>query len=327
MYKWLVLFGAGMAAPFVLAQEAPAVTLAAAAFSASSPAATPDYVLGPDDVIRVWMLGVDEAGDTPVRIDSNGWIALPLVGRIQAGGLTTEQLTTQLIERLKSQIRNPQVSVSIADFGSQPATVLGAVNSPGVHQLRGRKTLAEVLALAGGLRADAGSTVRISRPAANGVPPLPAATLTPDGKFEVTEIKTKEFLDAKAPQNNFLIQPYDVITVPVGEVIYVIGAVVHPGAFPLNENETISTLQALSLAQGLATAPSPGASRILRSVPGSSERKEIPLDLKKVMAGKGEDIALLPDDILFVPTSNSKKAGIRAIEAAIYATTGVIIWR
>jgi hypothetical protein len=45
------------------------------------------------------------------------------------------------------------------------------------------------------------------------------------------------------------------------------------------------------------------------------------------MAGKAEDFTLHPNDILFIPTSTAKRAGLRAVEAAIYATTGVIIWR
>jgi hypothetical protein len=51
------------------------------------------------------------------------------------------------------------------------------------------------------------------------------------------------------------------------------------------------------------------------------------LDLKKVLAGKGEDLQLRPNDILFVPTSTPKKAITRALEAAVQTATGVVIWR
>jgi len=85
-------------------------------------------------------------------------------------------------------------------------------------------------------------------------------------------------------------------------------------------------LQALSMAEGLGPMPKPQDSKILRLVPGSDERKEIPVDLKKVMSGKAEDMALRANDILFVPDSTAKKITARALEAVIQTATGVIIW-
>ena len=231
-----------------------------------------------------------------------------------------------LTEKMKSQIRNPKVSISITEFGSQPVAVMGAVNTPGVHQLRGRKTLAEVLALAGGLRPDAGYKVRISRPVENGPLPLLGAKTTEDGKFQVADVRTKEFLEAKNPSDNILILPHDLITVPPAEMVYVIGAVHKPGGFLLNDHETVSALQALALAEGLGSTPSPSNSRILRTVPGATERQEIQVDLKKILAGKSEDIGLRPNDILFVPTSNGKKVAIRALETMVSTASGLAIF-
>ncbi len=313
----------------ILAGVTLALSLAHAQTALPPATASPikEYVLGPDDVLRIWVLGADEIGQAPIPIDSNGWISLPLVGRVQAGGLTVEELRAELTDKLKSEIRDPRVSVSITDFGSQPVAVVGAVNTPGVHQLRGRKTLAEVIASAGGLRTDAGATIRITRPAANGPLPLNSAKPSPDGEFAMAEVKTVDFLDAKNPADNILIRPHDVVTVPTAEMIYVIGAVRKPGAFVLHEHESMSALQVLSMAEGLGTTPSAGESRILRTIPGTTERKEIPLDLKKIMAGRAEDVALRPNDILFVPTSNGKRIAIRAMEAAISAGTGLVIFR
>ncbi len=285
-----------------------------------------EYVLGPDDVLKIWVLGVDEIGETPIRVDSNGWISLPLVGRVQAGGLTVEELRVALVKKLQKDLRDPNVSVSITDFGSQPVAVVGAVNTPGVHQLRGRKTLAEVIALAGGLRPDAGYNIRISRPTESGTLPLPSPTLAPDGKFWVGEVKTQDFLAATNPSDNILIRPHDVITVPTADMVYVIGAVRKPGAFVLHERETMSILQALSMAEGLGPTPAPGDSRILRTEPGAPKRREIPVDVKKIMAGHAEDLALRANDILFVPPSHGKMAALRTLDAAITAGTGLLIF-
>ena len=72
-----------------------------------------------------------------------------------------EKLKALLVEKLSAEVRVPVVSVDIVEYGSQPVSIVGAVASPGVHQLRGRKTLIEMLSLAGGIRADAGSVSAI----------------------------------------------------------------------------------------------------------------------------------------------------------------------
>src|SRR5579884_1999149 len=147
------------------------------------------YILGPDDSLKIWALGVDEITDKPVRIDTSGFLDLPLIGRVHAAGLTVNQLEGNLIQRLSSEIRDPRVSVEVVDFGSQPVTVIGAVTQPGVHQLQGRKTLAEVLSLAGGLKDDCGPKINISRSLKWGAIPLPNAKNDSTGKFSIADVR------------------------------------------------------------------------------------------------------------------------------------------
>src|SRR5438876_580086 len=104
------------------------------------------YVLGRDDVITIRVTDAEEIGDQPVRIDPNGYIDLPMAGRLRAAGLTMEQLKAALVSRLKTYLNQPEVTVSIAEVHSQPVSVIGAVNTPGVIQLQGNKTLFEILA-------------------------------------------------------------------------------------------------------------------------------------------------------------------------------------
>lgn len=285
------------------------------------------YILGPDDSLKIWALGVDEITDKPVRIDTSGYLDLPLIGRVQAAGLTVNQLRENLIQRFSSEIRDPRVSVEVVDFGSQPVTVIGAVNQPGVHQLQGRKTLAEVLSLAGGLKLECGPKINVSRSRKWGDIPLPNAKTDPTGQYSVADVEVKELLAAKNPALNIAIQPNDVITVPQAEMVYVIGEVKKPGGIVLNEKSSVSVLEALSYAEGLGATPATGKSKILRPIPGSTQRQEIALDLKKVLAGKGEDVALRPNDILFVPTNTPKKAFTKAAEAALQTAAGVAIYR
>ena len=285
------------------------------------------YLLGSDDTLKIWALGIEEISDKPVRIDPSGDIDLPVVGKVHARGLSLEQLKGQLLQRLAKEVLKPQVSVEIVDFGSQPVSVMGAVNHPGVFQLRGRKTLMEVVSTADGLRPDAGPHVTISREIQYGALPLPGAKPDPTGKYSIAEVGVKELLGGENPSQNILMLPHDVVTVPVAEAVFVMGEVKKPGEVALKSNASITVMQALASAEGMGPTPAPQDSRIIRIVPGTAERKEIPVDLKKIMAGTAEDVAMRPNDILIVPPSAPKKVVARVIEAAIQTATGVAIWR
>jgi polysaccharide export outer membrane protein len=301
------------------------IALSAMTLWAQRPPST--YTLGPDDQIIVRALDLEEIKDQPVRIDMNGNINLPLVGRVHAAGLTVEQLERQLVKLLKAYLQDPTVTVAVNEFRSQPVSVLGAVNKPGVHQLQGRKTLFEVLSLAEGLRNDAGNTIKITRRKEWGGLPLSTAKDDPTGQFSVADVNVKSAMEGRSPQENILIMPYDVISVPRAELVYVIGSVRRAGGFVLNEREAISVLQALSLAEGLERTAAPQNARILRPAPDPSKRTEIPVDVKKILAGKSNDVPLQANDILFVPNSVAKSAALRTFEAAVQIGTGVVIYR
>ena len=285
------------------------------------------YVLGADDQITVRVIGVEEFDGKPVRLDVDGTIKLPLAGRVRAAGLTIEQLEAEITQSLKSYVREPEVVVAVTEFRSQPVSVIGSVRSPGVHQLQGRKTLVEVLSLAGGLAEDAGYRVKITRRLEWGPIPLAGASNDLPKGYSVAEVSLRGILEATKPEENILIKPNDVISVPRAEMVYVTGQVHRSGGFVLNGRQTMTVLQALSLAGGMDTASSPQHSRILRASHDSSERAEVPIDLKRIMDGKANDVPLQPDDILFIPSSVPKKAAIRAIEAAIQVGTGIAIFR
>lgn len=292
--------------------------------SGFAPAPVAEYVLGARDKISIWALAPDELNSQPVTLDAAGYVTLPLLGRVHAGGLTTEQLGNELARRLSRIVNKPEVSVSIVEYRSQPVSILGAVNKPGVYQLEGNKTLVEALSTAEGLRKDAGSTIEITRRATSAAIPLRSARQ--EGNFIRATIDVRTLVDGTNPKSNILLQPNDVITVPRAQLVYVVGEVEKPGGFPLEERESISVLQALSMAGGLSRTSAPGQTRILRqSSPG--ERTEIHLDLRKILAGKNSDVALQREDILFIPTNTGKKVSLRVIEAAIQTGTGIAIWR
>jgi len=291
----------------------------------SGPAAA-SYILGPDDEIVIQALHTTEITDKPFRIDSTGSITVPMVGRVHAGGLNVGQLENELTSRLTSYVREPEVTVRVTEFKSQPVSVMGAVKTPGVYHLRGRITLMEVLSAAGGLEQEAGSTVKITRQNECGIAPLENGQPDSSGRFTISEVMLKPLMEAQNPSNNVLICANDLIVVPRAKLIYVIGEVHKPGGFVLRDKETLSILEALSMSEGMTHAAGGKNARILRAQSGQTQRQEIPVNLSQVLNGKAEDLKLKPDDILYVPDSKPKTAAARGAEAAIQMLTGVVIW-
>jgi polysaccharide export outer membrane protein len=298
-----------------------------AAPAAGAEQALSGYVLGPNDQISINLQDVKEIEFRPARVDMSGSINLPYAGRLKVEGLTVEQTEQEIIKRLKTYVQNPVLTVEVTEFGSQPVSVLGAVQKPGVHQLRGHKTLFEVLSLAEGLRPDAGNTLKVTRPKEWGPIPLATARVDSSGEFSVAELSVRSIMEARNPQENIVVRPHDVISVPRAQLIYVVGCVRRPGGFVLGEKEAVSVLQAISLAEGLDRAAAPDKAKILRGAEGSAQRTEIAVDVKKLLENKGADVPLQPNDVLFIPNSAAKSAALRSLEAGIQMATGVVIWR
>ncbi len=285
------------------------------------------YTLGPGDLIVVQVLDMEELGRDPYPIDMRGNISLPVAGRIHASGLTVEQLEETIAQRLKSALKDPQVTVGLREMRSQPVSVLGSLKNPGVYQVQGNKTLLEMLSMAGGLSPEAGYSVRIARQKAWGQIPLPGAALDETGQFWTAEIGVKEIMDAISPEKNIQVKPNDVITVPRGQMVYVMGAVKKSGGFVLGEREKTTALEALSMAEGTASFSKEGDARILRKTSDPNKRLEIPVNLAKVLKGQSKDVPMEADDILYVPMSKGKRALGRSAEAAITVGTGLAIYR
>lgn len=289
------------------------------------------YLLGSDDEVAIWVADVPELSNNAGRaltIDSGGFVNIPMAGRMAIAGLTAAEAEKAIAERLKLYIKNPQVTVSLTQMRSRPVSVVGSVNSPGVHQIRGEKPLLEVIAMAGGLRNDAGSMVTLTRPIENGPIPLPFAAPDPAGKFSVAEISLSAMMRGDHPEYNTPVMPNDVISVHRAEMVYVVGDVVRSGGFVLNEKKSLSVLQALSLAGGIARTAAPGKSKIIRGgIEDPNNRVEVAVDLKRILSGKQQDVPLYPDDVLFVPDNGAKKIAVRSAEAVLQTLTGILIFR
>ena len=110
-----------------------------------------DYVIGVEDKLTIRVFEVKELSFDNEQVDASGDIELPLIGKVAAAGMTTAQLEREIAGRLGERyLQSPQVSVSVAEGASEKVTVEGEVKNPGVFQIKGRTTLMQAIALAGG---------------------------------------------------------------------------------------------------------------------------------------------------------------------------------
>jgi polysaccharide export outer membrane protein len=263
----------------------------------------PNYTLGPSDQILIRCPQVEEINEKPFRIDSEGYINLPLVGRIRAGGMTQTELETELIRRLKEYVREPQVIISITAFRNEPVFFQGAFVRPGIYPLQGRRTLVEMLIAIGGIQPNASRHITVTRRAEYGAIPLPNAIVDPEKKISTVEISLGSLRENVNPAEDIVLQPYDIISVQRAELVYMTGEVNKVGGIALEERDSISFLQALAQSGGFTREAKKDEVRILRPVLNTNRRAVIALNANRIFEGKDLDFPLLPNDVLYVPHS------------------------
>ncbi len=277
----------------------------------------PNYVLGANDQILVRAPDAEEINEKPFRIDADGNVNMPLVGRVHAAGMTVQELEADLVRRLREYIREPQVIVSVVQFRSEPVFFVGDFRSPGIYPLQGRRTLIEMLTAVGGLQPNAARHIKVTRRAEYGSIPLPNAVEDTEKKISTVEISMGSLRENVNPAEDILLQPYDVISVERAEQIYVNGEVARVGSFELGERDSISLLQVLTMAGGFTRDAKRNKVRILRPILNTNRRAEIEVDVTRLFEGKDLDVPLLPNDILYVPRSYTR---------LVWQTTGQILF-
>ena len=256
--------------------------------------------IGPGDLIDLTVFHVPELV-LKIRVDSNGSVSLPLIGDLKLAGLTVRDAQLLIARELvhRQLVLNPEVSIFIEAFATQGITVYGEVNMPGIYPLMGPHRLFDAVSAAGGFTPNAGHTLTILH----------------------KEVKDREEVIDLGGQNdeqtNVMIYPGDTIIVSKAGVVYVLGEVNKPGAFLMGNNTSISLMKAIAMAGSTTKLASLKHAIIIRKSPEGSVEMEVSLD--KVYRGKSSDLALHPEDIVFVPLSNLKNYGAMGIQAAIEA--------
>jgi polysaccharide biosynthesis/export protein len=273
----------------------------AAAQSPNSPA---DYRLGPDDLVQVTIYNIPEkeTATTPrtvmLRVSQQGIIVVPLVGEVTVKGKTPAEVEQELASRYSKYIRNPQVGILVAEY-RQRASVMGAVQKPGVFELTGPKSVIDMVALAGGITEKSGNQVHVYRQDENGKRQSMVIDLlalaNPSG--HVVDPKSADLI-------NLPVQAGDVINVPQAGMFFVDGAVHKPGSYPLGRSYTVT--QALATAGGADVELADFSEISIYRRRGPAKVETISVDLEKIRAGSSEDILVQADDVVIVPMSPGK---------------------
>lgn len=276
----------------------------------ADPAASnlPAQKIGPDDLLAISVYDSPELTRT-VRVGANGAIRLPMLKqRLDVQGMMPGEVEAAIAGALVAEelIVNPFVTVTVAEYHSRPISVMGAVKKPVTFQADTAVTLLDALARAEGLSSDAGREILISRAPARGdnTPPL------------VQRIPVKALIDSADPSVNVRLTGGEEIRVPEAGRVYVVGNVKKPGAFVLQDNSETTLLKALAMAEGLMPYSNKQA-YIYRAEGGAAGKNEIPVELRRILDRKAEDVQLQANDIIYIPDNRGRKLTMGALEKIV----------
>jgi len=337
-----------------------------------------EYRIGSNDMLDITVFDAPELNRS-VRVTSGGEISLPLLGPLRAAGLTARELEMSLEVRLRREfMKDPHVGVFVSTVESHPISVVGAVHKPGVFQVRGPRSLLEMISMADGVTDDAGDKVLIERGAGlhpevlaaqasaaagplsagersvadaspgdvknsgdatpNGASAAPSSAIAPamapssepvpdEGGIsdDVVEVHLDGLVQSGERKYNVTVFPGDIVKVTRAGIVYAVGEVHKPGGFVMKNNEPMTILRVVALAEGLTSVAAKSQARILRT-DENGKRVEVPVNLGKVFSGKEPDQVLKASDIVFVPNSPAKGMFAKGTDAAVWAVTDLVVF-
>ncbi len=321
----------------------------------TSSAAGNDYPIGPGDVLTISVPDVEEIKQRKVRVSVQGTIELPLIGFVQASGITENALSQEIDNQLADFMYKPQASVFVDEYRNREATVVGEVNKPGMVLLdTPAETIFDVLTQAGGVNSNAGDEVLVipaePRRARSARPAAESSPLSRDGRVEPAASTQLSIADDMAPigrrapygsgtmnprleaerdaaanalggthgslavriplRGNSLadtrhylslpVRPGDVVVVPGGGQVMVVGWVQTPGHFSVGSG--LTALGAIGAAGGPMYAADTQEVALIRSKEGGSKETFV-LDFDKISRGEEADITVKANDVIDVPYS------------------------
>jgi polysaccharide biosynthesis/export protein len=265
-------------------------------------------LIGRGDLLHLQVYDTPEM-EQHARVTDSGSIPFSFLGTVSVSGLTPAQAAEQIEHRLVAAgvMLHPQVTVRVEAYATQNASVMGQVQKPGSYEIDTGRKVVEVLAMAGGLTDVADRHITIER-------------------FGAAQQKVQYYYSNSAPAalaEDPMVYPGDTVIVPKAAMVYVLGDVSKPGGYPINtNNSTMTVLQAIALAGYANHTAAVGKSRLVRATPAGV--LEIDLQVNAIEKGKKPDVALLADDVVYVPFSFMRNIGINGQAILASATSAAI---
>jgi polysaccharide export outer membrane protein len=244
--------------------------------------------IGIGDELEITVFGAPDLS-AHGRVGADGNASMPVLGYVHIAGLTSaeaEQAIAQQLEQ-KGIVNHPQVSIFVKEYTGSEISVAGEVKKPGVYSVLGPHRLLDILQSAGGLTEKAGNAVTISHR---------------DGEITTIDLSKDPAVMARS---NIELQPGDTLIIPQAGIVYVLGEVYRPGGFVSSSTTGFTVLQIIAAAGGPTHVASAGKTKMLRRT--ANGLQEIPVPLQKLMEGKAPDMPVVPDDILYIPSSTLKR--------------------
>lgn len=237
-----------------------------------------DVTLGPGDVVKISVYGSPDLG-VETRISESGTITFPLVGQVDLSGLNVAAAERKLSGLLSSggYLKKPQVNIVVSQIQSRQVSVLGQVNRPGRFPLEGKRTMMDLLAMAGGFSQDGGDTISLIRKRG--------------GTVSKTVIDVVDMIRSGEVSKDLELEPDDILYAERSPRFYIYGEVQRPGAFRLERQMTV--IQALAVGGGLSPR---GTERGIRVKRRGADGREVIIPVK-------HDDLLQVDDVVYVKES------------------------
>lgn len=249
--------------------------------------------LVPGSLLSMDVFGIPELSSLMLRLDTDGDVTVPTLGPVHLGGLTVVQAQEAVAKALVAGeiLVAPNVRLNVVQFAAEYVSVLGEVQSPGRFQLIAARSLADVLALAGGETLAAGEDIEIQRaePAGN----TPASATTQHIHYTQRDPLTN--------LRNVSVNPGDTVFVRRAGVVYVLGAVNKPGGYLMVNSGALNIYQALSLAGGTTLDAARNGMYIIR--PHDEKFEQIKVPFVKLAKQNQNEVQLQWNDVLYIPRS------------------------
>jgi polysaccharide export outer membrane protein len=282
--------------------------LGTSAFAGNPGSAIPAPI-APGDLLDISEFHTPEFRST-VRVTAAGTVSLPLAGEVAVQGMDEPQAEKAIADALsaKGMLRHPQVQVLVIASVGQDLSILGEVMRPGVYPFGVHHRLLDLLAAASGATPAAGTLAYVYH--------------RDDSVAHLVELdRSGASVDER---HNPELTAGDTVQISRAGLVYVVGDVIRPGGFTMEPGQTMTVLQAVSLAWGPSQNAALTKALLIREQGGG--RTVTSLNLKRMLRGQDPDVPIGERDILFVPDSVAKNLWNRTMESVVQSTAGVSIY-